>query len=73
MKKEIYNPDGKTDGFECTYWIDDKILYIESSGANSFWDWTNCILGSLFKPKKYDVATFQRKWFFMAFKFFRVL
>jgi len=65
-----YNPDKTNDGFECRYKIINGILYIESRGANSFWDWFKCIFWALWTCI-IDGEKYHKYWGLLGFKFFR--
>lgn len=72
---KIYNPDQTPDGLEARYKIENKTLYLEIDGANSFWDWMKCIFGSLFRTEEYNRKHYQKLWFNMAdaFVFYFIL
>lgn len=71
-KRYFYDPDKSPRGLECAYWKDGDTMYIEIPGSNSVWDWVVNIFGSLVTKKLYDYDI-PIGWYYMAFRFFRIL
>ena len=67
-----YDPDKSPRGLEYRYRKIGRGMQIEIPGTNSFWDWLVNIFGAFF-TKKLRGCRVHKLWYYIAFRFFRVI